>query len=73
MIWPIGFYRNEKLFVIEEAEQRLFVFEKQEWGKDSSLPMYKEVITVEHYDYIASNFAQHRKNSRSVDKYTGWA
>jgi hypothetical protein len=30
MIWSIGFYRNEKLFLVEEADQRLFVFEKRE-------------------------------------------
>jgi hypothetical protein len=48
MIWSIGFYRSEKLFLVEEAEQRLFVFEKQELGKDSNLPMYEEVIIVEH-------------------------
>jgi len=30
MIWPIRFYRSEKLFLVEEAENRLFVFENQE-------------------------------------------
>jgi hypothetical protein len=44
------FYTIEKLFVVQEAEHRLFVSEKRERGKDSGLPMYKEVITTQHYD-----------------------